>query len=236
MGQVQFRSNTVEKERKPLRIRKSDDDYIRTISDPVFMDWEHRVANQKEVVNQLKNQHQTCPIQISDYLFISNASGVSNLDQLKSLGITHVLNVAGFPAAWRPADAYIEAGMEYKLVDALDEASYPMLDHHLEECLDFIESARAKPDGKVVVHCQAGCNRSGVICSAEHMLHTRSNVLETVLHCRKCRGNAFLTNPGFQGQLVALARREGLLGPAPGTAKCVVEQWLWRKVNRERNL
>lgn len=227
MGQVQCRSNKAKREKKALHTRKSDGDYIRAISDPVFLDWEHRVANHEEVV------HQTFPIQISEYLFISNASAVSNLDGLKSLGITHVLNVAGLSAAWRSANAYKEAGMEYKLLDAVDEPSYPMLDHHLEECLEFIELARARPGGKVVVHCQAGSNRSGVICSAAHMLHTRSNVLETVLHCRKCRGNAFLTNPGFQGQLVSLARRERLLGPAPGTAKCVVEQWLWRKAKRE---
>ena len=105
--------------------------------------------------------------------------------------------------------------------------------YHLQECRDFIGLARSQPNGKIVVHCQAGCNRSGLIVAADYMLSYRSNVLETVLHCRKCRGNSFLTNPGFQGQLVALARQNKLVGPAPGTAKCVVERWLWRKVQRE---
>ena len=207
------------------------DDYVVAISNPVFLDWEHRAANTKDEAAKTEQQH-AFPLQIDDNLFISNASAASNLEQLKELHISHVLNVAGPPAAWRPATVYHDAGIQYKMVDAIDEPTYNMLDH-LQECRDFIELARSQPNGKVCVHCQAGCNRSGLIVAADYMLAHRSNVLETVLHCRKCRGNSFLTNPGFQGQLVALARKNKLLGPAPGTANCVVERWLWRKVQKE---
>ena len=46
----------------------------------------------------------------------------------------------------------------------------------------------------MVVHCHAGINRSGVIAAALMMLRTNSSVLETVAHCRRQRGNAFLWN------------------------------------------
>jgi predicted protein tyrosine phosphatase len=221
---------------------KSDDAYIFAIQNQVFLDWEHRVERQaelsedtrRETIDKLKETHQQFPIRISEKVYISNAVGASNIENLKAQGVTHVLNVGGRTAAWRPPEAYHEAGINYKMVEAVDEPSYDMLDLHLDECLDFIHPDTTKPKvAKCVVHCQAGCNRSGVIVAAEHMLRTRMNVLETVLHCPKCRGNAFLTNPGFQSQLVALARKERLLGPAPGTKNCVVEQWLWRKVQRE---
>jgi Dual specificity phosphatase, catalytic domain len=235
MGQAL--SGAQKKRQRALRSKNADNDYIRAISDPVFLDWEHRITNNdKDEMRRIEGKQQQFPIQIDEHLYLSNACGVSDLQQLKSLGISHVLNVAGPPAAWRSSKAYFEVGIAYKIVDAVDEPSYPMLENHLSECLEFIALARSQPHGKCVVHCQAGSNRSGVIVATAYMLHRRSNVLETILHCRKCRGNGFLTNPGFQGQLVALARREKLLGPAPGTEECVVEQWLWRKVKRENDL
>jgi predicted protein tyrosine phosphatase len=225
-----------------LRRTKADDAYVFAIRNQVFLDWEHRVERQaglseeakRETIDKLKEKHKQFPVRISEQVYISNAVGASNIDNLKSQGITHVLNVGGRAAAWRPPEAYQEAGIHYKMVEALDEPSYHMLDLHLNECLDFIHSGIEKSTvGKCLVHCLAGCNRSGVIVAAEHMLRTRMNVLETVLHCRKSRGNAFITNPGFQAQLVALGRKERLLGPAPGTRNCVVEQWLWQKVQRD---
>ena len=213
--------------KRPLKLRISDEPYLAAIRNPVFLF--PKGADQIEYL-------QAFPIPIiTNQLYISNASGICNIEKLKALGITRVLNVGGLPAAFLPPEAYTEAGIEYKIVEeALDEPSYPMLNHHLEECIDFIDKAnedgsQSRGKGKCVVHCFAGCNRSGVIVAAYYMLSTQTNVLETVLHCRNSRGSAFLTNPGFQRQLVALARREWLLGPAPGNKKCVVDRSLWRQ-------
>ncbi|CAB9497312.1 specificity protein phosphatase 26 [Seminavis robusta] len=242
MGQYQFGR----RKQRPLKPKKSDDPYIFTIGN--LLEWEHHAEHQltkagnnsatakEETIKKLREKQQQVPVQISESVYISNASGVSDVDKLHKLGITHVLNVAGSMAAWSPQEEYEKKGIHYKMVDAIDEPTYDMLDLHLEECLEFMRGAQnnnSKNEARIVVHCYAGCNRSGVIVAAEHMLRTRTNVLETVLHCRTCRGNAFLTNNGFQGQLVALARREGLLGPAPGSRGCVVEPWLWRKVRKE---
>lgn len=252
MGQCQFgrdggptvaNENKAQKKRKPLRSQKSDDPYILAISNPIFLDWEHRVnrkwktlEEKQKFIDNCSAQHTNFPIQICDYLFLSNASGVINIARLRELGITHVLNVGGPSAAYLPEEAYTEAGINYRLEpDALDEPDYPMLDKHLQDSQDFIGLARSQqyPPGKCVVHCQAGSNRSGVIVAATFMLASEMNVLETISHCRKKRGNAFLTNPGFAAQLVALARQERRLGPALGAPNCVVEQFLWRKFEKE---
>ena len=97
--------------------------------------------------------------------------------------------------------------------DGEDEEKYPMLDRHLQAARAFIGPARRT--GRVLVHCAAGLNRSGVLVAAERMLSTRETVLETVAHCRRARGNMVLCNESFQEQLVALARAHGRLGPAP---------------------
>lgn len=143
-------------------------------------------------------------------------------DRLKTLGITHVLNVAGQGAGSLEDDKYRKLGITYKSIAASDREGYLMFENHLDECRSYISSCR-KSGGKCVVHCQAGANRSGIIVAAEFMLTKRMTVLEVIYHCRKQRGNVFLCNASFQRELVSLARSEGLLGPKPGHPGCIVE-------------
>ena len=249
MGQRQFggdsglvgaNSKKTQKRKRTIRSKKSDEPYVFAITNPVFLDWEHRMEGAQEMVTKnqgyvedLSFQHTNFPIQLCDFLFLSNALGVIDVTELKALGITHVLNVGGLSAAYLQEENYRKEGICYKMVsDAVDEPTYPMLQNHLQECNDFIDLARFQqnPPGKCVVHCHAGSNRSGVIVASILMITSEMNVLETVLKCRQKRGNAFLTNPGFAAQLVALARQERSLGPPPGSSECVVEDYLWRKM------
>ena len=156
------------------------------------------------------------PVEIMPSLFLSDARRAHDVSRLKSLGITHVVNVAG-KSAEGPAEEYCAAGINVLNVDADDEEGYPMLEKHLSEVHAFVNETRTGTySGRVVVHCVAGINRSGVILAAILMLDKKLSVLEAVAHCRLARGNCFLWNGSFQTQLVALARSEGLLGPAPG--------------------
>lgn len=213
--------------RPRYRRRKEDLPYVTAISN---IDWKRHlnIANRQELDAAIMERnmiHTNLPAAISDSIYISDAMGVCRLTELKELGITHVLNVAGCTASRLPIEAYEKAGIEYKAIEALDEATYPMLERHWQEAREFLEKVRRDENGKCVVHCMAGMNRSGVIVAADYMLSRGENVLETVLHCRKCRGNLFLSsNFGFQQQLVAMARVEGLLGPAPGEPGCVVKK------------
>lgn len=88
-----------------------------------------------------------------------------------------------------------------------------MLERHHEEASAFVRRAKAE-GGRVLIHCQAGINRSGVLACAELMLHDQLPVLEAVTRLKRARGTV-LTNHSFQEQLVHLARRHRLLGPKP---------------------
>jgi hypothetical protein len=160
------------------------------------------------------------PVTITDTLFLSDRKGACDIEKLRFLGVTLVLNVAG-PAARGPVEDYRRAEIAYREVDADDEEGYDMLGRHLEECLACIEET-ARNGGKTVIHCVAGINRSGVIAAAVHLLAAArthpadASILSTVQDCRRQRGNCFLWNNSFQLQLALLARQYQLLGPLPG--------------------
>mmetsp|Transcript_83098 Transcript_83098/g.161750 ORF Transcript_83098/g.161750 Transcript_83098/m.161750 type:complete len:254 (+) Transcript_83098:61-822(+) len=182
------------------------------IIDTEQLDW--KSAKSSEEIMEMSRSHQQLPVQVSDYLFLSDARKAHDLERLDELKITHVLNVAGRPAKG-PASKYTAKGIQVLNIDADDEEGYPMLAKHLAEARAFIGQARSS-GGRCVVHCVAGMNRSGVIVAAEKMLSERVPVLDVVAHCRSARGNSFLCNESFAAELVALARLNGLLGPAPG--------------------
>merc|ERR1711907_41683 len=92
------------------------------------------------------------------------------------------------------------------------------ISRHLDCCRAFYTECKSTASGKLVIHCQAGINRSGVIVAAIYMLEERKNVLDAVKHIRRCRGNCFLWNESFQKQLVVLTKKNNLLGPKPENA------------------
>ena len=111
---------------------------------------------------------------------------------------------------------YKDVGIISLNLDADDEEGYPMLSQHLERCRAFYAECKSTENGKMVIHCQAGINRSGVITAAIYMLEEQMHVLDVVKHIRRRRGNCYLWNVSFQKQLIALAKKNGLLGPKPG--------------------
>ena len=90
-----------------------------------------------------------------------------------------------------------------------------MLKKHLMECQLFVNKCKKMKNGKIVIHCHAGINRSGVIMAAIYMLEEKKNILDVVKHLRLCRGNACLWNESFVKQLIKLASSKALLGPTP---------------------
>lgn len=197
--------------------------YVWAIRDPECLDWKRGLTDEEIEVLSLRQSEM--PVEITETLFLSTQRHVEDVNHLNTLGITHVLNVAG-KGARGPVDLYKAQGITYKEIDAHDEPGYDMIGGHLKECQAFIEVAKAA-GGKCVVHCHAGINRSGVIVAAVHLLQgseanrTNTNVLDTVAHCRHQRSNCFLWNHCFQLQLVCLAKENNLLGPMPGSTGCI---------------
>jgi protein-tyrosine phosphatase len=103
----------------------------------------------------------------------------------------------------------------HKHVCARDEEGYDMISNHWEECHEFLKQVRdGSTGGRVVVHCVAGINRSGLIACAAHLVLERATVLDVVENALKCRG-PILWNRSFQEQLCVLACSEDLLGDEP---------------------
>jgi len=159
------------------------------------------------------------PVMITPYLYLSDVVHVRDIGVLKDIGITHILNMA---SRYCQSPDYSQEGMIKLNIDAFDEVGYKLLTIHFGEAYEFIEKAR-KSNGKCLVHCVGGVNRSGVIAASYMMVKERKTVLDVVAHCRYQRGSEFLSNETFQAELVAMARVEGLLGPEPGAPGCCVK-------------
>jgi len=197
--------------------------WVWAIWDPECLDWKKGLSD--EEIQETALQQAQLPVLITDDLFLGNAYSVESVQKLQSRGITAVLNMAGPLALKRKTiQAYKNQRIQYKRIDADDEHDYALLQKHWQEAFDFIKSTTKNGNGKCVVHCVAGMNRSGLIAAAYYMLATQTPVLETVQHVRRQRGNVALCNEGFQTQLVAMARENDLLGLAPATEGSIVQR------------
>jgi predicted protein tyrosine phosphatase len=162
------------------------------------------------------------PLEILPWLYISDLSNLRDTKRLVEMGITHVLSVNAMQPT-RLADLSDRLRTEqivHQHVPGRDEYGYDMIEQHWATCFQFLESvfvqykANNASQKKVVVHCLAGINRSGLIVAAAHMVLTRTPVLEVVRNLVHQRGSV-LWNRSFQMQLCVLAAREGLLGEHP---------------------
>eukprot|EP00957_Ditylum_brightwellii_P025747 1947915-Ditylum_brightwellii.AAC.1 len=95
---------------------------------------------------------------------------VQNTSKLKDLGVTHVLTVNGMPAHqadWLK-DKTETAGIVHKYICGEDREGYDMIGKHWDECRSYLDAVRNN-GGRVVVHCAAGINCSGLIVCAAQM-------------------------------------------------------------------
>ena len=193
----------------PLQAKKSEDDNF----DDNFALKPWLVALRADAKKNPGPMRANLPVRILPHLYLGDCECARNLENLSRLKITHVLNVAGRGSSNSDLD-FGSAGIEHFDVDALDEDNYEMLDLHLNFAREVFERAR-KANGICLVHCRQGMNRSGVLAAAEVILFKRITVLDAVNKCRLERGTGFLSNSGFQKQLILMSASESLLGPEP---------------------
>jgi hypothetical protein len=154
------------------------------------------------------------PVTLLPHLLYGSKESARDVDRLRELGVTHIVNAAGRAGTHRDV-GFAAAGISVLRLDAEDEEGYPILaPRHLDACRRHVAAAR-RAGGRCLVHCVAGINRSGALCAAEVMLHDGRPLLDAVAHCAAARGHAFLWNRSFRAQLVVLARERGCLGPRP---------------------
>mmetsp|Transcript_3478 Transcript_3478/g.6924 ORF Transcript_3478/g.6924 Transcript_3478/m.6924 type:complete len:211 (+) Transcript_3478:619-1251(+) len=155
------------------------------------------------------------PSEISPWLYLSDERNVLDCAKLRQFGITHVLTVMTMPLAKLEEfrRVFHGAGINHYYCDGEDDEDYDMIGRHWGECYTFLQHVHDS-GGKVVVHCSAGINRSGLIASAAKMILERRPLLQVVEHMIQQRG-CVLWNRSFQMQLCMLAAHHDLLGAKP---------------------
>jgi hypothetical protein len=142
-------------------------------------------------------------------LFLSNGQIAQDLALLRAQRISHVLNMAPIEVP-TTAEFYAEEKMDFKAIVAKDEFDYDVM-QHWPEARAYLDAALNEQNGRVLVHCQAGINRSGAIAVA-YMMVTRRRLLVDAAKSAKRKRYQLITNLNFQLSLVKFASAEGLLG------------------------
>merc|ERR1712243_169380 len=132
-------------------------------------------------------------------IIIGNGDTICNINYLKSIGVTHVLNTAEHHVEVNPGK-YTCYGIQYYgfHVDDLPEAN---ISRHFHSSTDFIDRA-VSGGGLVVVNCVMGWSRSATCVAAYLMMKhnmTATKALELIRQNRSIRPNA-----GFLQQLADL--------------------------------
>ena len=132
-------------------------------------------------------------------LFLGSAR---DAELVSALHVTHVLNLSG-----RPSSRYCLSHAKVMSIEMEDRRGY-RLNMHFEACLDFIRKGLS--EGGILVHCEAGVNRSVAIVAA-YLLVEKNVPLSSVLRLLREKRGLVLTNVWFIAELVILAEKLDLL-------------------------
>ncbi|EKX34944.1 hypothetical protein GUITHDRAFT_90369, partial [Guillardia theta CCMP2712] len=136
---------------------------------------------------------------ITDYLYVGGLHVAQNLELLKGVGISHIINCSRitsenfFPDSFTYMSIYI------------NDAPSEDISCHIYDAVHFIDKAR-KAGKKILVHCTQGVSRSCSICIAYTMLKEKVSYDEAFQRLKLKRG---ICNPnaGFCSQLVRWSKR-----------------------------
>lgn len=136
-------------------------------------------------------------------VILGNGDTIKNVDYLRGIGVTHVLNTAERHVPVNP-DKYPLNGISYYGFHVDDHPS-ANISRYFARTSEFIDEA-VRNKGLVVVNCVMGWSRSATVVAAYLMMRkgmTSAEALETIRQSRPIR-----PNPGFLQQL---ADHENLL-------------------------
>ncbi|XP_073980311.1 dual specificity phosphatase puckered isoform X3 [Rhodnius prolixus] len=142
------------------------------------------------------------PSRVLPFLYVGNARDAKDLDLLKDLGVTRVLNVT-LQATIQLSGSTSSDGnvIAYRQLPASD-STQQNIKQYFEEAFSFIEEAR-KNNSNVLIHCQAGVSRSPTIAIAYIMKHRGLTMIEAYKMVKNAR-SIISPNLNFMGQLLEL--------------------------------
>jgi hypothetical protein len=147
--------------------------------------------------HQKRSRHDG-PSAICPGVYLGSYDDADSFGLLADLGITHVVNCApvnGFGARSFPGELRLQGYCE---IGAEDIAGYNIV-QHFGVVFDFMHRA-LEEDGKVLVYCAKGMNRSAAVC-VEYLMHSQEmSIACAVQAVAEARGR-ILTNESFVEQL-----------------------------------
>lgn len=132
-------------------------------------------------------------------LYVGNGNAAENIEYLKKIGVTHVVNMAEGEVL-TDASFYKDEEIQYWGV-SIDDSPSTKIEAYFQTVSQFIESG-LKSGGKVLVHCYMGYSRSATCAIAYLMICEGMSALtacQTIKSKHVCR-----PNDGFLQQLVNL--------------------------------
>lgn len=132
-------------------------------------------------------------------LFVGGYPDNEALKELRSLGITHIINCCS-----NDYSASSELKEEFSVTEfnPADTRGFPILVHFYPAFSSTLNAILADSNAKIFVHCIAGINRSPVLCAAFLMEHLHLNPVEVAHIFRENGRRHVLQNASFRGQLV----------------------------------
>ncbi len=138
--------------------------------------------------------------EIHPNLFVGNGGAAQNLEYLKEMGITHVVNMAEGEID-TGANFYQKENIKYLGVSITDSPS-TNIHKHFEVVTKFIENGIKNDGGKVLVHCFMGYSRSAT-CAIAYLMICEG--MSAVIACQIIKSkHVCRPNDGFLQQLVDL--------------------------------
>ena len=145
-----------------------------------------RLVLVQSLVAQPMPKADVSPAHVGESLFVGNKYHASDVEALRKLGVTAVLNCAPSGIRNLPLGCYQQLGIEYEFTNVSQDAQdYPILhthadgarSEHLEVALAFYAKV-VQAGGRALFFCVAGQNRSA--CLACAVLLTRGHTLQQV--------------------------------------------------------
>ena len=147
------------------------------------------------------------PAPLLPHLFLGTEAHARSVKLLKRFQITDVINCCENHTGKDHYDELAEAGIRVFGFSTEDSLQYPILESCYDEVKRILDDVQRR-NGRCLIHCQAGVNRSGVLAIAYVADATGATVLEAAKDVKARRGRV-CTNPAFQQQLIEFASARG---------------------------